>query len=117
MPRASASVGNYLAEDAEAITRRRLDAAASPGPRQLTHRMSNGTTIEANTQPLPGGGSVATFTDITSREQREQELRSARAAADAASRAKSEFLANKSQQLRTPLHAENGKAQRRERGG
>jgi len=48
---------------------------------------------------------LGTNTDIHDRKQVEAELKLARAAADAASEAKSSFLANMSHELRTPLNA------------
>lgn len=76
------------------------------GQSQLYRRASrNGRTLEIRADPAPGNGVVTTYTDVTESEQAQTEQRRAQAAAEAANKAKSRFLATMSHELRTPLNA------------
>lgn len=80
-------------------------------PRTCERRRPNGRMIEFRNVPLPAGGALTTFTDITARTAAEEEFAAsrrqaeqARESAERANRAKSEFLANMSHEIRTPMN-------------
>ncbi len=57
------------------------------------------------TMPLPDGGVMVSYYDVTDSERVENALREKNAALEAAEQLKTDFLANVSYQLRTPLNA------------
>lgn len=63
------------------------------------------TLVDFSTVPLPDGGVLITYTDVTDSVRVENALREKNAALEAAEQLKLDFLANVSYQLRTPLNA------------
>ena len=83
---------------ARAYLRSLSSAAPMAPPARYIRRTVTGRTLEIGSAPLPDGGLVRTFTDVTSYVE-------AQAQAEQASIAKGQFLANMSHEIRTPMNA------------
>jgi signal transduction histidine kinase/DNA-binding response OmpR family regulator/HAMP domain-containing protein len=95
--------GEYGDVDVDALVRQLTEGSAGHYSSERTR--PDGAVVEIRHNPLPEGGFVNIYTDITNRKHYENTLTAARDQAEAMSRTKSSFLANMSHELRTPLNA------------
>ncbi len=96
-------------DDCRALSEEIVATLESGKPVEL--QTSGGRIVKVTYRDLKDGRRVAVGADVTELREREQELQAARKAAEAASKAKTTFLANISHEIRTPLNAMLGMAQ------
>ena len=94
----NAERGEYGDGDRSAIVKSIVERAKLTQAHRFQRQRGDGRTLEVRGAPMPDGGFVTTYTDIT-------ELTLATEAAQEASRSKSQFVANMSHEIRTPMNA------------
>jgi PAS domain S-box-containing protein len=94
------SVGSYP----DTAARWTPDSAFDPAPRVREEAQPDGRVLEVRDAPMPTGGTVTTYNDITQHKQIIETLQHAKAAAEQAAAAKAAFLATMSHEIRTPMN-------------
>jgi PAS domain S-box-containing protein len=108
--RYSAARGDYGPGQVDELANRRLNAVRRGGQLTIESQMPGGRYINIQRRLLADGGNVSIFVDITERREAEKELRKAQATADAANKAKGDFVAMVSHEIRTPMNGVLGMA-------
>lgn len=101
--RFNAERGDYGPGEIEDLVRDRIALASKAEAHCFERVRPDGSVIEVRGTPLPGGGFVTTYTDVTERKSWEESLQAAKQKAEEANRAKSAFLNMVTHDLRTPL--------------
>ena len=109
--RYNAARGEYGPGEVAEQVRTRLALARRAEPHCFERKRADGRVVEVRGTPVPGGGFVTVYTDVTTQREESRRLIEAREHAEGAARTKSEFLATMSHEVRTPMNGVLGIAE------
>lgn len=109
--RYNAQRGEYGPGDPEQQVADIVERARHFQPHRVERARPGGLVLEIQGMPMPDGGFVTIYIDVTERKRNESVLAEAKLAAETANRAKSGFLSTMSHEIRTPMNGILGMAQ------
>jgi signal transduction histidine kinase len=101
--RYSASLGNYTAEEAERAIEERRDRSKLRQRVTIKQRLKDGRIIAVMSEPMPDGGSIATYQDVTESERFAQQMQEHAKKLERSNRELQEFAYVASHDLQEPL--------------
>ncbi len=99
----SIGIGNYTHEDAERAKAERPEAARNREQTVLKQYLRDGRIIAVKNQPMPDGGSIATYEDVTELERNAENLKQYTRKLEASNRELQDFAYVASHDLQEPL--------------
>jgi len=99
----SVSIGNYTREDAEKAKAERPETARNRTVTVLKQYLRDGRVIAVQHQPMPDGGSIATYEDVTELERNAENLKQYTRKLEASNRELQDFAYVASHDLQEPL--------------